>query len=191
MAAADGLQARAVLAPPYDGIRLWWLPLPAGGRPQHRQRVYRWLQQQLPQQLDAAVEAVRRPGEAPRLLCRGQTLGLSLAYAGNAALVAVGPQAALGVDLVWHGDIGDDLHAVAAEFLPPALGRWLARLPAERRQAGFGQCWAQFEAALKTAGLPLARHAELAPALWQRAVPVLGLPPGYYAALSVSTPFSD
>lgn len=181
---------RPLLAPPYDGVALWWLALPPAPRQRQRQLLQHWLQQQLPRQLGGAIELQFSRGR-PAELCRdGTPLGLSLAYAGNAALVGVGP-VQLGVDLVWHGDIGDDLLDVAQQFLPQAQQQCLAALPGDLRQPGFGLAWARFEAALKAAGLALAQAEQLPAAAWQRALPVLGLPPGYYAALSVSTPFSD
>jgi phosphopantetheinyl transferase len=168
---------------------LWWLALPAASRRQHKQQLHFWLQDFLPQQLGGPVELSFHAGQAPQLRQAGQPLPLSLAYAGQAALVAVSRQAVgIGVDLLWQNDVGDDAAQVAAEFFPASIANHLAQLPELQRRQLFGQQWARLEAALKAAQLPLAEAQRLTPAQWQRAVPLQGLPPGYAAALALSNP---
>lgn len=179
---------QCLLAPPYAGLTLWLLPLPAGSRQQHKQHLHHWLQHNLPRLLGGQVELQFCAGNAAQLRLDSQTLPLSLAYAGNAALVAINQRSShnIGVDLVWQADSGDDALSVAKEFFPEAIVGNLARQAASTRQACFSQQWARLEAALKAAKLTLADAAQLTPAQWQRAVPLQGLPPGYAAAVALS-----
>jgi hypothetical protein len=97
---------QCLLAPPYAGLTLWLLPLPAGSRQQHKQHLHHWLQHNLPRLLGGQVELQFCAGNAAQLRLDSLTLPLSLSYAGNAALVAINQRSShnIGVDLVWQAD---------------------------------------------------------------------------------------
>lgn len=178
--------ATPLLAPPYHQIELWWLTLP-GPRPQQRHQLWQWLQQWAQER---SLTLARAPGGVPSLAGRDGPLGLSLAYAGPAAVVAIGRKP-LGIDLVQLDDVGDDSLLVAGQFLPASQCQQLSKLPPATRQQRFAHMWAQFEAALKAAGLSLGQAHQLPADCLQRGVNLIGLPPGFAGALNVSTPFSD
>ncbi|UBB17371.1 hypothetical protein [Comamonas odontotermitis] len=112
-------------------------------------------------QCDARQLSVQRmPGQAPMLLLGGSVhaaIRLSVAYAGASALWAWSDRAAIGVDVQAVPADGDDAewHAVARQFIGPAAQE-LAPLQGTALRAAFAQQWAQLEARLKCAGLPLA-----------------------------------
>jgi len=112
---------------------------------------------------DARQLSVQRmPGQVPMLLLDGRVhaaIRLSVAYAGASALWAWSDRTAIGVDVqAVPADVdGDDAEwqAVARQFLGPAA-QGLALLQGTALRAAFAQQWAQLEARLKCAGLPLA-----------------------------------
>lgn len=133
-------------------------------------------------QCDARQLSVQRvSGQAPVLELGGQThaaIRLSVAYAGASALWAWSDRTAIGVDVqaVPADADGDDAewHAVARQFIGPAA-QALAPLQGTALRAAFAQQWAQLEARLKCAGLPLA-EADARPAGWDAGVQCAPLP---------------
>src|SRR6185503_3235317 len=89
-------------------------------------------------------------------LREGNPLGLrfSLAHSGERALVAVGRERELGVDLERLRE-GVDHGAIAERFFPPDEAARLRRLPEGRRAAAFFAAWVCHEARLKAQGTGL------------------------------------
>lgn len=133
-------------------------------------------------QCDAQQLAVQRmPGQAPALLLGGRVhaaIRLSVAYAGASALWAWSDRTGIGVDVqaVPADADGDDAEwqAVARQFLGPAA-QGLAPLQGTALRGTFAQQWAQLEARLKCAGLPLA-EADALPSGWDAGVQCAPLP---------------
>lgn len=133
-------------------------------------------------QCDARQLSVQRmPGQAPMLLLGGSVhaaIRLSVAYAGASALWAWSDRAAIGVDVQAapaEADGNDaEWHAVARQFIGPAA-QALAPLQGTALRAAFAQQWAQLEARLKCAGLPLS-ESDARPAGWDAGVQCVPLP---------------
>lgn len=81
-----------------------------------------------------------------------QDLGMSLAYAGNRALVAVARGWQVGVDLLADHHLSD-WPVVAAVFFRQASA--IAALPTSMQSLAYATAWAELEAELKCLGLPL------------------------------------
>jgi len=183
-ACAQAIGVTSLHAPPYAALTLQFILLPKGSRSRHKAWLHAWLPAHLTQMLGGKIDLSFHPGSPPRLMQNDRRLGLSLAYARDAAMLAVAADFSVGVDLLWLGDIGDDDLRVANDFLPATEYQALRCLPAARRPDCFGLAWTRLEAALKAAGLPLAKSNALTLEQWHQAVPVPGLPPGYCAAVA-------
>ena len=116
----------------------------------------------------SSLSVQRRAGQAP-ILCRdGQALPglhLSLAYGDALAVWAWSLQHALGVDVQAIPVGGDDAEwlALAQLYLVPTIAANLAGFQGSALRLAFAEQWAQLEAQLKCAGLPLVEaHARAA-----------------------------
>lgn len=141
---------------------------------------------------DAACLSVQRTaGQAPVLLRNGQALPglhLSLAYGDALAVWAWSPQHVLGVDVQAVPVDGDDAEwlALAQLYLAPDVWQTLATLQGSALRLAFAEQWAQLEAQLKCAGLPLA-EAHVRAADWNAGIQCALLPgamPGAAVALA-------
>ena len=81
-------------------------------------------------------------------------VSLSLSYAGEAAVWAVGQGCKLGVDLVQLAPLAD-WRAVSQLYLGEAVTAQLATCTEAARPAAFAEAWAQLEARSKCLDLPL------------------------------------
>ena len=125
------------------------------------------------------LSVLRAPGRAPVLRLGSQVLTairLSVAYTGAFALWAWSDRAAVGVDVQAIPVDGDDTEwqAVARQFIGPAA-QGLAPLQGMALRIAFAAQWAQLEARLKCAGLPLS-EADARPVGWDADVQCVPLP---------------
>lgn len=86
----------------------------------------------------------------------GRTLRFSLSHSGDLALVAVGLDREVGVD-VERVRVLDDLDGFAARYFSPAERDALARVPSGERPRAFFEVWTLKEAYLKACGEGLLR----------------------------------
>lgn len=139
--------------------------------------------------LDADPAGLRfRYGEQgkPALAEPAGGLGFNLSHAGGLALLAVGGQREVGVDLEREREVHLAERVAARVFPEPELAWWRA-LPEEERRPGFFRLWTRLEARAKLHGLGIWEIA--AGALERHPAPArihdLVAPPGYVAALAV------
>ena len=128
---------------------------------------------------EVAIRAV--PGEAPRLLLRGQVAGqgISVTHAGPFALAAFHAHGAVGIDVMQVQDL-PDWDRVALDYLGPQVHGILAGLDPSRRAKSFALAWTRREAQLKCLGLALSEFTSLPEKFSEHH---LDVPCGYAGAL--------
>ena len=131
---------------------------------------------------EVAIRAA--PGEAPRLLLRGQVAGqgISVTHAGPFALAAFHAHGAVGIDVMQVQDL-PDLERVALDYLGPQVHAMLAGLDPARRAGAFAQAWTRREAQLKCLGLALS---EFTPLPENCAFHMPAVPGGFAGALATN-----
>jgi 4'-phosphopantetheinyl transferase len=98
-----------------------------------------------------AVAFAQGPHGKPSLAGAGGALQFNLSHSGGVALLALGPAAALGVDIEAVLPM-DDCEAIARRhFAPAEWQRWSA-LPRSQQLAAFYACWTRKEAYVKALG---------------------------------------
>jgi 4'-phosphopantetheinyl transferase len=136
-----------------------------GGRANARAQLRLVVRQVLCEWLALAPDQIgltSTPGQAPRLvLCGARTAGLSISHEAGLALAAINLHGRIGVDLMRVPELdgvhdGDELIAVARDYLGPAQAAALAGVAPGRRPMAFAKAWAAHEASLKCRGLALA-----------------------------------
>jgi len=165
-----------------------WL-LRGAGRDGLRRAAHRHLEDVLTDYLGpvASPIAVHGRNMAPQIVARwqGSPLYASLSYAGDCALMALCPDARVGVDIVYIEDQPDQVQ-VARDFLDPQLAASLVYQDAEARAIAFARAWAEMEARSKCLGLGLEEWSRTrAQALARPQLRTLTAPPGYVAAAAV------
>ncbi len=93
----------------------------------------------------------------------GENLHFNLAHSGEAALVAVSRDAAVGVDVEQPRPLKDLLAMARIVFHPEEIAQLEALEPFQREEAFF-ECWVRREALVKGLGLGLAAAAGVGPA---------------------------
>jgi 4'-phosphopantetheinyl transferase len=91
-----------------------------------------------------------KPALDPRVLSSPPPQ-FNLAHSHDLALVAVTPEAPIGVDLEYARAV-DDLARLADRFFAPGEAAQLLALPAAEQPAAFYRCWTRKEAYLKARG---------------------------------------
>ncbi len=145
----------------------------------------RWaLRGVLARYLEAEPETIElRAGERgkPTLAAPGASLRFNLSHSGEIALVAIGHEREVGVD-VERIEARRNLLALARRALPAEEAARIEALPAESRLAAFHAAWTRREAVAKCLGTGL--HVPLPDV--PVAIAELDLEPGYAAALAVA-----
>jgi 4'-phosphopantetheinyl transferase len=156
---------------------------PGGERGAARERIRAAVGEVLAQALQRDVELQTSPGKPPRLLVDGEPspIGLSISHAGELSVAALNPGGPVGVDLMEVQEVLDWAR-VAHDYLGMAAACRLAAMADAERPHAFAQAWAEREAGLKLAGLPLA---EWSPSPADCRLFPLELPAGFAGALAV------
>ncbi|WP_018604437.1 4'-phosphopantetheinyl transferase family protein [Uliginosibacterium gangwonense] len=165
-----------------------WL-LRGAGREGLRRAAHRQLEEVLADYLGPASSPIAVHGRniAPQIVARwqGYPLYASLSYAGDCALVALCPDARVGVDIVYIEPQPDQVQ-VARDYLDPQLAASFAYQDAEARSIAFARAWAEMEARSKCLGLGLEEWSRSrAQVLARPQLKTLIAPPGYVAVAAV------
>ena len=114
--------------------------------------------------------------------------GLSVSHDAGLSVAAVNRSGPVGVDIVCESQ-AFDWHAVAHDYLGPAMARQLASHPLASQNQQFLRAWARHEACLKCSSLGLV---EWSPALQSRLAALqvvdLQLPAGWLGAVAFPSP---
>ena len=97
-----------------------------------------------------AIRFVEGPFGKPSLVERSDC-SFNLSHSGEVALVAIAPEAEIGVDVEMLHEV-DDGAALAERNFTPTECRQLADLPTDARDRAFLRCWTRKEACLKAIG---------------------------------------
>jgi 4'-phosphopantetheinyl transferase len=137
----------------------------------------------------AKVMLTHTPGEPLRAQGpNSPPWGLSVSHDEGLSVAAVNRLGPVGVDIVCESQ-AFDWHAVAHDYLGPAMARQLASQPLASQNQQFLRAWARHEACLKCLSLGLV---EWSPALQSRLTALqvvdLELPAGWLGAVAFSSP---
>ena len=135
------------------------------------------------------VTLTHTPGEPLRAQApNSPAWGLSVSHDAGLSVAAVNRLGPVGVDIVCESQ-AFDWHAVAHDYLGPAMARQLASHPLASQNQQFLRAWARHEACLKCLSLGLV---EWSPALQSRLAALqvvdLQLPAGWLGAVAFPSP---
>jgi 4'-phosphopantetheinyl transferase len=170
--------------PEWDsGLLVISVMTPGGERGAARTRIRAAVTDVLAQSLRGDVALRTSPGQAPVILIDGvpSPIGLSISHAGDLSVAALNRAGPVGIDLMEVQAVSDWAR-VAHDYLGMAVACRLAAMSDADRPHAFAQAWAEREAQLKLAGLPLS---EWTSGLDEGRVLPLDVPAGFAGALAV------
>jgi 4'-phosphopantetheinyl transferase len=169
-------------APPRSEVHVWRADF-GGGEGAIRAASRRALQVVLGRYLELPATEVELKPDAhgkPRVAA-AQALEFNLSHSGELALIAVGGDVAVGVD-VEREKPGRDVLALAARILAPQQVEAVRRAAPKRRDAVFYAAWVRHEARLKCGGGGFGGPAPAGPI----SVTDVAVGPGYAAAVALA-----
>jgi 4'-phosphopantetheinyl transferase len=156
---------------------------PGGERGAARAHIRAAVREVLAQLLHCDVDLLTSPGKPPVVLIDGarSPIGLSISHAGDLSVAALTRTGPVGIDLM-DVQVVFDWARVAHDYLGMAVACRLAAVSDAERPHAFAQAWAEREAQLKLASLPLS---EWTSSLDDCRVLPLQLPAGFAGAVAV------